>query len=88
MIKRKRIRERGKMPLSHVFKEFKVGDRVALIRDLSRKGRFPKQFQGRTGTVVGKSGKAFIVKFLNGGVYKKLVVKPVHIKKLKSKSKD
>ena len=83
MLKRKRISEKGKIRLSKVFQEFQPGDKVALVRNLSMKGKFPKQFQGRTGIVEGKMGRSFVVKFLNGKFYKKLVIRPIHLKKLK-----
>lgn len=83
MKKRKKIREKGKVRLSRVFQEFKEGDRVCLVRELSQKGLFPKQFHGLTGTIEGKRGRAYMVRFKNGRIYKKLVIKPVHLKKLK-----
>ena len=83
MLKRKRISERGKPRLSKIFQKLQPGDKVALVRNLGMKGKFPKQFQGRTGVIEGKTGRAFLVKFLNGKFYKKLVVRPIHLKKLK-----
>lgn len=83
MIKQKRIRTKGKLKPSEIFKSLKVGDKVALVRELSSKGAFPKQFQGKVGEIVGMRGKAYIVRFLNGKVYKNLILNPVHLKKLK-----
>ena len=85
MLKRKKIKEKGKLSLSRMFQELSVGDRVVLNRELSLKSKrtIPKHFHGTIGEVVGKLGKAFIVKFLNGKSYKKLMVMPIHLKKLK-----
>ena len=83
MKKRKKVREKGKVKLSKVFQEFKKGDNVCLIRELSQKGLFPKQFHGLTGMIEGKRGRSYIVRFKNGKVYKKLIIRPVHLKKLK-----
>ena len=83
MKKRKTIREKGKLRLGKAFQEFKKGDKVALIRDLSQKGMFPKQFHGLTGVIEGKRGRAYIVKFKNGKLYKNLILRPVHLKKIK-----
>jgi len=82
MLKRKKIREKGKTGLRRIFQEFKQGDKVVLLRNLSRKGLFPKRFQGRTAEIEGKMGRAYIVGFLNGKKHKKLVVRPDHLKKL------
>ncbi|UZE93683.1 MAG: 50S ribosomal protein L21e [Candidatus Pacearchaeota archaeon] len=80
---RKRIREKGKIRLSKAFQEFRGGDRVCLVHDLSQKNGFPKQFHGLTGVIEGKRGRAYIVRFKNGKVYKKLVIRPIHLKKLR-----
>ena len=85
MLKRKRIREKGKVGLSRMFQEFKIGDKVILRHELSLKSKrgIPKHFRGNIGEIIGQSGKAFVVKFLNGKSLKKLTVVPIHLKKLK-----
>ena len=84
MLEHKRIRERGKKSLSKYFHEYKPGDKVALIFNLSeKKGRFSKPFHGLTGAIVKKQGRAYVVKFLNGNVLKKVVTTPAHLKPLK-----
>jgi ribosomal protein L21E len=74
--------------LSEYFKELKPGDTVALVRNLSVKGMFPKQFNGRTGIVVKKLKTAYEVKFLNGKVYRTLLLKPIHLKKINEEPKS
>jgi large subunit ribosomal protein L21e len=81
MLRQKRVRERGKHKTSSLIKEFKEGDDVVIYRNLSFKGLPPKQFQGKPGKIMGKSGKAYIVRFLNGKVYKDLTLNPVHVKR-------
>ncbi|MFH1823590.1 MAG: 50S ribosomal protein L21e [archaeon] len=82
---RKRVRTKGKIPLSRYFQELKPGDTVALVRDLiDKKGLFPSRFHGLTGTVEKKIGRAYMVKFLNGKVLKRVIVKPLHLKKLEN----
>jgi len=88
MLKRKRARQKGKKRLSEIFKELQPGDSVVLVRDLSSKGMFPKHFHGKVARVVGKQGSAYIVKFLNGKVPKTLIVRPEHLKKLKTKKAE
>ena len=82
MLRQKRAREKGKIKPSHLVKTLKQGDSVVLLRDLSSRGMFPKQFQGRVAKVIGKSGSSYIVKFLNGKVYKTLTLNAAHLKKL------
>lgn len=83
MIKQKRLIEKGKLKPTSALKVLKPGDKVVLFRDLSAKGLFPKQFQGKVAEVVKKEGRSYIVRFLNGKVYKSLTLNPSHLKKLK-----
>lgn len=82
MLNRKRLREKGIVRLGHIFKKIKPGDKVLLIRNLSFKANYPKRLHGRTAVVVGKQGKAYIVRFLNGKTYRNLIVNAVHLRKL------
>jgi len=81
MLKKKKIRERGKVRLSEYFKELKEGDRVSIVRELSQNSGFPRTIQGRTGTIEGKRGNAYIVN-VRIGKEKKFLIHPIHLKKL------
>jgi ribosomal protein L21E len=83
MLKRKRIRSKGKTSLSRLFKEFKAGDRVSLI-SIPGESAFPLRFQGRTGNITEKRGRYYIVKIKDGGTLKQFIVKGIHLKKLSS----
>ncbi len=83
MIKRKRQREHGKIKLSRWFQDFKKGDKVAIIRELSVQPKFPKQLQGRSGVIENKRGDSFIVKIKDLNKEKTYIIHPIHLKKLK-----
>ncbi|VVB78712.1 50S ribosomal protein L21e [uncultured archaeon] len=83
MIKRKQLKTRGKIRFSHYFKEFKDGDRVTVIRDLALHPKFPKQIQGRSGTIIGKRGNSYILKMNDLNKEKTYIIHPVHLRKLK-----
>lgn len=83
MLKRKNIRQRGKLSLSRYFKEFTVGERVAVIREHSQSPAFPKRIHGLSGVIEGKRGKSYIVKIKEGNSTKMHIIKPVHLKELK-----
>lgn len=83
MIKRKNIREHGKIRLSEYFKEFKKGDRIAVVRELTLNPKFPKQLQGRSGVVDGKKGSSYIVKINDFNKEKTYIIHPVHLRRLK-----
>ncbi len=80
MLKRKRIKERGKISFSRFFQIFKEGDYVAVTRDLGVSAGFPKKIQGRTGRVLSKRGEAYVVEIKDLDSPKKYIIRPVHLK--------
>ncbi len=82
MLKRKKVREKGKLKFSKYFQQLEEGDRVTIVRELSLKSGFPKTMQGRTGVVEGKRGNSYIVN-IKMGKEKRYIVHPVHLKKLR-----
>ncbi len=75
-------RQRGKLPLSQYFQEFKEGDRVNLkINSSVQTGQFYPRFHGLTGVVTGKRGFCYQVKIYDQNKEKKLFVHPIHLKK-------
>ncbi|HUS51085.1 MAG TPA: 50S ribosomal protein L21e [Candidatus Paceibacterota bacterium] len=84
MLKRKRVREKGKIKFSRYFQELKIGDRVSVVRDVSLKTGVPRRMQGRAGTVEGKRGRSYIIKINDYNQEKRFIIPPVHLKKLKT----
>jgi len=84
MLKRKNIREKGKLGLSHYFQRFDKGDRVAVKKELSLKAKFPKRLQGKTGIITGERGNAYIVSIMDYKQEKSFIIEPIHLKKIKS----
>jgi len=82
MLKHKRIRTKGKLGLSKVFREFNERDKVALIYQPGQKAHFPLRFHGKTGVIKGKRGNAFVVSVQDGGQNKEFIIKKIHLKKL------
>ncbi|MAG01917.1 50S ribosomal protein L21e [Candidatus Pacearchaeota archaeon] len=83
MLKRKSKRDHGKIKLSNYFKEFKEGDKVTVIRELSVQPKFPKNIQGRTGIVNNKKGSSYVVKIKDLNKEKTYIIHPVHLRGLK-----
>jgi len=76
----KHVRERGSPPVTRFLQEFAVGDRVTVRLESSNPHGMPHpRYQGRTCTVVRKSGRAYVVEFLDGRVRKQLVANSVHL---------
>ena len=84
MVHKKSVRSRGKLQLSKYFQEFKDGESVAVIREVSVNSNFPKRLQGRTGKIEGKRGKIYMVKIKDQEKEKRFLIEPIHLKKIKN----
>ncbi len=74
-------RNRGASPPKRAVQQFDAGEKVHLKLDPSvPKGQFHPRFNGRTGTVVGKQGRAFKVEIKDGSVSKTLIAAPAHLR--------
>ncbi len=74
-------RDRGTSPPQRAVQQYENGQKVHLKIDPSvRKGRFHPRFNGRTGEVVGKQGKAYKVIINDGGKDKTLITQPAHLR--------
>ena len=69
MVRRKNIRERGKVKFSRYFQKLEKGDSVAVVKESAMQPRFPKRLQGKTGKVKSARGKAYVVKIKDGNKY-------------------
>ena len=83
MIKRKNLKEKGKLRLSKYFREFKIGDKVAIVREHALNPAFPTRAQGKSGVIEGQRGKAYLVRLMDGNMSKLYILIPAHLKKLK-----
>ena len=83
MVRRKKVRARGKFSLSRFFQKLKEGDKVAVVIERAIEPRFPKRIQGRTGIVKEKRGRFYVVNIKDGNKPKEFIIAPIHLKKLK-----
>ena len=76
----KEVRERGLPPVTRFLREFAIGDRVVVrIEASDPHGQPHPRYQGRTCTVVAKSGRAYRIAFLDGGKRKELIATPIYL---------
>ena len=81
----KEVRERGLPPVTRFLREFEVGQKVMVRIDPSDPhGQPHPRYQGRTCTVVGRSGRAYRLAFLDGGKPKELLATPIHLLPVKA----
>jgi large subunit ribosomal protein L21e len=65
-----------------MFQKFSVGDKVNVNIDPSmHKGQPHVRFHGRTGTVTGMQGSAYLLDIRMGGKLKQIIVRPEHLRK-------
>ena len=84
MAKRKNVHERGKIRFSEYFKKLEKGDKVAVKKEKSVDGSFPKRIQGRTGVVEGKRGSSYLIKIMEINKEKTFIIAPIHLKKIQN----
>jgi len=84
MLKRKNIRQKGKISFSRFFRDFKEGDKVAIVRELSIPLDYLKRIQGRTGVIKAKRGNSYEVSLKELNKPKTYFIKPVHLKKIEA----
>ncbi|MEM1931446.1 MAG: 50S ribosomal protein L21e [Sulfolobales archaeon] len=79
---RKSVRERGAVPrLSLVMHEYKVGDKVHIVPNPAIHEALPhRRYVGKTGTVIGKRGRAYLVELLVGNKKKVVITVPEHLR--------
>jgi large subunit ribosomal protein L21e len=74
------IRGRGKSSVVRAIQEFETGSKVHVLIDPSiHKGMPHPRFHGKTAEVVGKRGRAFVLKITDGDATKTLITLPEHL---------
>ncbi|MCX6673410.1 MAG: 50S ribosomal protein L21e [Methanothrix sp.] len=74
------VRARGISPVVRAIQEFETGAMVHVIIDPSiHKGMPHPRFHGKTGEVVGKRGRAFVLRVTDGNATKTLITLPEHL---------
>jgi large subunit ribosomal protein L21e len=76
----KDVRERGMPPVNRFLREFEIGQKVTVrLEPSDHHGQPHPRYQGRTCTVVARSGRAYRIQFLDGGKLKELIALPIHL---------
>lgn len=79
----KSSKTKGKVSLKNYLAKFNDGDKVALTYEPAVfKGTYCPRFAGKSGIITAKKGTCYEVKIKDFTKEKKLIVHPVHIRKL------
>ena len=75
--------QRGRIDIARVMHQYEIGDRVAVVLNGSQQKGMPhRRFQGRTGFIQGRQGKAWVVAVKDGNMQKTVVARPEHLRPL------
>jgi large subunit ribosomal protein L21e len=78
---KKDLRKRGVLPITTVIQEFGMGQKVHIVCEPSiQKGMPHARFHGKTGSVVGRRGRAWLVQIYDGNKLKTIISRPQHLK--------
>jgi large subunit ribosomal protein L21e len=79
---RVRPRNKGLPQVSSSLRDFRVGEKAIVKLDGRVQSGMPHpRYHGKTGTVIGKQGRAFLVEIIEGKKAKTLLVTPEHLKR-------
>lgn len=80
---RKSARASGLSTLTRTFQALDIGDRAAIVLDPGvHRGMPHPRFNGRTGSVIGVQGSAYVLQVRDGGKLKRVVSRPEHLKRV------
>ena len=78
----KRVRERGRLPLSRLLTKYELGDKVIINIDPAIHKAMPhKRYQGKVATIVDTRGKAYVLEIPQRKTIKTIITTPEHIRK-------
>jgi len=79
---RKRVRERGSVPITRAMQSFEKGEVVHVVIDSAwHKGAPHPKWHGKTGVIAGQRGRAYLVKLRDQEKEKIVIAAPVHLRK-------
>ena len=73
------MRNPAKPTLTDMLRKFSVGEQVHIVLRSSGNFQNPK-FHGRTGTILAKAGRSYLISVTDGSATKKIYLQPEHMK--------
>ncbi len=75
--------DKGRLNIRRIMHKYEEGDRVAIVLDGGQQRGMPhRRFQGRTGFIAQKQGKAYVVAVKDGNMQKTVIARPEHLRPL------
>lgn len=80
---RKNVNDKGKVSIKNFIQSFNIKDKVSLVAEPAyQKAMYHPRFHSKTGVITGKQGKCYYVTINDGNKPKKLIVHPIHLKRV------
>jgi large subunit ribosomal protein L21e len=77
------LHKKKTMTVNDYIKGFAVGDKVTIDQHAVFWGAMPHlRYKGRVGTILECRGKAYVIEIRDGGMRKKIISSPMHIRKV------
>jgi len=78
---RRSPRERGKLGLSKILREYNLGEKVVIdINPSVHRGMPHRRFQGKVGVIVAVKGRAYTLSVTQGNGVREIIARPEHLK--------
>ena len=78
---KKDLRRRGIIPVTALIQRFEPGQKVHVVCEPStQKGMPHRRFHGKTGTIIGQRGHAWLLEVTDGATKKVVIARPQHLK--------
>ena len=78
---KKNPRERGKIGLSRILRDYQLGEKVVVQMDGSvHKGMPHRRYHGKIGMIKEKRGKAYVINVAQGKASRDIIARPEHLK--------
>ncbi len=78
---KKDLRRRGIIPVTALIQKFEEGQKVHVVLEPStQKGMPHRRFHGKTGTIIGQRGRAWLLEVNDGATTKVVIARPQHLK--------
>ena len=74
-------KERGRLFIRRAMHPYEIGDIVSIVIDGGQQKGMPhRRFQGKTGTISAKQGRAYVISVKDGNKAKIVVSRPEHLR--------
>ena len=80
-ILRRSKEQRGRINIARVMHQYEIGDSVAVVLNGSQQKGMPhRRFQGATGVIEAKQGRAWVVSLHDKNMAKTVIARPEHLR--------